>query len=596
MIVYYFDKKLEESIMVSNNYEFNVIAHKNYTSTQSSHTEHLFLPLVERYHLPSLKETVKTCYSKLEAIREQLSDLKNSASNVSEEQRNIIRAYLTDCGLLFAQTRENDYRYNMSSHKNACYIGDGKPFDDFFNEKCQYVVTAKNWTACALEHFYLANDALKQDCGKLESVSLFGTYDNGKTFERICDDGRREVVSSWCDNIKIRVGESAPTVCAKQYFQDKIPGITEEELFWYLGYILPECLGHINDEAEGYTPRLADDKRGLFQKQLEKYEQLKLESWTPMLQYLRRLFFPDADDLECIVRNTLKGTCLEEDLKNKLFEAFTAYTKETTGEDLKRGNQASKRIDELATVFCSSNSESQKMICLERPEVIFFLFRAPEKKSVRYPEKGYSIKRDLKRASRVPIASSTFEADKRLFLSILEVCNEWKKIEGYTEWRLIWNELLPQVLKCVHLGVGNLVYYNRKTSYILLEREKKREHLDFWVKSNVERSAPPFYCDICNSLFRVESNIDELDLRAEDYFRVLVDPLGQCREICSNGERDILQAAIKRIKEKIVWKNVRLNLDETTIKHIVGTYRKNETTREWKEIEGKEIFQYIYTE
>lgn len=104
----------------------------------------------------------------------------------------------------------------------------------------------------------------------------------------------------------------------------------------YLGYILPECLGHINDEAEGYTPRLADDKRGLFQKQLEKYEQLKLESWTPMLQYLRRLFFPDADDLECIVRNTLKGTCLEEDLKNKLFEAFTAYTKETTGEDLKR--------------------------------------------------------------------------------------------------------------------------------------------------------------------------------------------------------------------------------------------------------------------
>ena len=125
MIVYYFDKKLEESIMVSNNYEFNVIVRKNYTSTQSSHTEHLFLPLVERYHLPSLKETVKTCYSKLEAIREQLSDLKNSASNVSEEQRNIIRAYLTDCGLLFAQTRENDYRYNMSSHKNACYIGDG---------------------------------------------------------------------------------------------------------------------------------------------------------------------------------------------------------------------------------------------------------------------------------------------------------------------------------------------------------------------------------------------------------------------------------------------------------------------------------------
>lgn len=118
--------------MVSNNYEFNVIVRKNYTSTQSSHTEHLFLPLVERYHLPSLKETVKTCYSKLEAIREQLSDLKNSASNVSEEQRNIIRAYLTDCGLLFAQTRENDYRYNMSSHKNACYIGDGKPFDDFF--------------------------------------------------------------------------------------------------------------------------------------------------------------------------------------------------------------------------------------------------------------------------------------------------------------------------------------------------------------------------------------------------------------------------------------------------------------------------------
>lgn len=145
---------------------------------------------------------------------------------------------------------------------------------------------------------------------------------------------------------------------------------------------------------------------------------------------------------------------------------------------MKRGNQASKRIDELATVFCSSNSESQKMICLERPEVIFFLFRAPEKKSIRYPEKGYSIKRDLKRASRVPIASSTFEADKRLFLSILEVCNEWKKIEGYTEWRLIWNELLPQVLKCVHLGVGNLVYYNRKTSYILLEREKRES---IWI-------------------------------------------------------------------------------------------------------------------
>lgn len=583
------------------------------SSEYTACTEHLFLPLVAQYQLPLLEQVVKTNYSKLAAIRDLLSEIKQSAPCVSKEQRDLIRAYVTDCGLLFAQTREHGWRYNMTSYKNPRLQEKEKKFDAFFHKICHSVIQGEDWSDCVLVHFILAENILEQESGSLERVSLFGV----QTFQEVLKcikskrrelllasearggsanavDECRELASTWCDKVRIQIGESAPIIPAKQYFQDKVPNITEYELFWYLGDILPQCLGYINDKK--YVPRLADAQIESFQQHLDEYNCFELTSWAPAIPYLRRLFTPDIEEWRGIVKNTLDGGHTSEDLYNKFCEVFSKYVEDTTGKNPKNTVQKRKMISKLAGVLCSS-APGENEICLEKPEIIFFLVRSPAKNSIIESEKGYAIEKDLRCAVRVPITRNTFESDKRLFLSILDVCNEWKEVEGYEEWRMIWNELLPRIMKCVQMGAANLLQYGRTTFYLMFEDQEKGRAFDSWAKSSLEGKNPAFNHIICKYFFQDEKRIEKLSLQLEKYFRVITDPLGELCQIFDssdeefsedtpennvlNSDKDLLEELMENVSNSITWNRVSVSPDSTTIKRIVGTRNENEITKEW---------------
>lgn len=637
-------------------YGFRKLERRNYASEKDACSEHLLIPLIKEYKLPILEQVVKTHYSKFSAIEKLLSDIRACSPNVTDEQVNLIRAYITDCGLLFAQTRERGWRYSMTSYRNARLEKNETTFEAFFKEECQAIM--QMYSNCVLEHFSRANDVLIQECGNLEHVSLFGIDSDGETFQEInekikslqdkkrnlqkegreknsnkkviakkikkTDDEMEELFSKWCRDVRIQIGECSEIVNAERYFQDKIPEITPNELFWYLGQILPNCLGHINNMK--YVPRLADKHLTEFKDQINEYQQLDLEAWKPLVPYLRRLFSPKLDECTYIIKNTNKVGRIEENVSEDLYHIFEKYIKLITQKNQKLGEQISEQIDVLAKNISCFGRKSEGTVCLERPEIIFFLIRSPNKNSIRHLERGYSVEKDLGCAFRIPITPSSFHSDKELFLSILEACNKWKPVEGYDEWRKIWSEFLPRIIKCVQMRADDLLIYSNESFYTMMEKIDKRRSLDKWIICELKKDNPNFYHAACDYLFgkdfrikdirikdifglfdlnrkflNLDFKLEELenefniDVQIKNYFKVFTDPLGKQWELLDKYKNDMIQTIIRITAIMVNWGRVSVFPDNNIINQTMRTHKKDELRKEWKE-KFREKLIHIYTE
>lgn len=480
------------------------------------------------YHSPALAEMCTNMYSKLAAIQHLTTN-----TYYYEELLGIIRALLTDRGLLFPQTRERFYQEMCHSMRRNCQFSSvyARALQDMGTDENTDLPTRarifarqmydKGEYMVSFARVSQALEAMLQDCKQgwfpqivsCEDVGYFKAelgaleQQSAARGDKVESHTAEVIMEQWLQSVRLTL-DGQTTVLGNDYLRIKQGFTTKESYEFFSGILLP-CMERekqyqiCRDRVRCYEPVLYADQEPEWEQQVHNFSSEDLSFWHRALPALELYLKPDLNRFG-------SSACLGDisDTANsryqiRLEKAFTSYLKR-----MESGNRVAN-VEELATCFvCSTCGIDNEMpLFMDMPSVIFHLFRSPVYyRFYEYEELNWNLRKTVENSCvcfPLPITCQSLEADKELYLSIVDVCEGYCNDHNVTfdapSWRALW-ECIQQCVLCLSFRKEDLFTVRYTLRNLLKFRKKGYPLLDQMLLTKLELEDASAYISLWRAL------------------------------------------------------------------------------------------------
>lgn len=453
---------------------------------------------LKEYNIPELRSLIVYHYSKLDAIDRHIDDLT----------LDLARALLTDQGILFAQTRERSYPIEHSRRlldstrdertgetelrlgKNDASQHDEKEPDQDGIIINDIVTSVHNHCECVLAEI-VSEDGLPEKlntfdkmlrkilsmCSALNHVGsklYHPDKDPGSEDPGYVKGGSTEDQIAWMKTVKLHFPGRTKPVGAAKWLNKHVEGpISDEEMFFFLAYALPDAVheakkldkSHRLSRATGRKPdpMISSKQREKLSEQIEAFRQRDpdndvLTPWKGASKLLRLYFSFNAEKYSNIRKNDISNL----DGLDECFERFSTSFQNYYRAILPTANETTLErekdlSDELAYFFLRKASEDQKPLFIDQPLTIYRIARSPVHRNICKEQSTVKIFQMIQSSNSNtswPILKKFLNAEQNLYNEIIEVCA--KGCESFnipfekSNWKILWG--------CIEQSVKSLSY------------------------------------------------------------------------------------------------------------------------------------------
>lgn len=458
------------------------------------------------------------------------------------EQGDLLRALLTDRGLLFPQTRERHYdrEYSMQLslavtpmlQESAYKIS--SPDESSLDRLLRL---GKELYANARDSFYDVHDK------SIPFISLENTLTGIKTLvdgregpfhiqemskeyelgyvspkigkpENANDPAAVELYAKqWLNHVTFTWGDGeTESFLSPQKLQEAL-GFPTIECYGFIAYILRDCLCRDAQYREWsgakYIPGLNNSQLKEFADQVSSFKKETFSQWEAALPVLKEYLHPDLKPFEKRKMDPFVSG-LDHVSKNahcsRLKTIFRSYLAEmepesdllkscSKDEDTPESNQ--DRLLNMAEWFLSFRRGNDPPLFLNRPHLIFALFRSPLHRYIsNYENRSWVPYRVIEEAcvsQPLPITNQSLKMDTALFSTIVDVCESACKQAGIPfpaeAWMSLWH-CIEQCVQCLNFQIGDLSSVKNYFIHPLYLNEEYIPVLDQWIEQRLTSRDP----------------------------------------------------------------------------------------------------------
>lgn len=507
------------------------------------------------YNCAPVNDLAGDCYSKLEAI----GNLRKFHHDTGRIQL-MLRALLTDRGLLFPQTRE---RYDSGVTCSMKWSMNRKSLVRTVtrlrvDENKSGLERLLSYTKDISESLYGDTSApISLEKSQAGIKMLFeGREDSLSSFQLLQGDGndagyckgelgklsstapqeeRESIMRAWLDNVSFQFGTGSPIRAYNFFKQTAGPAGSEQvftttELFEFLANVLPRCLqenGRFEEAKKptDYRPVLAANQKAALQKQIEDFKREDLSVWRTALPALKEYLHPDLEHYrhlssvraefdkvrtEHSLKDFFNSFILNGDYLTKLESAFSQYLKQMEPGVLSK--RKAKRDDDpvsgLPGFFAGYwTKEAGKPFFLDQPMVMFQIFRSPVYRYLYQREdRSWSIRRIVNDACvryPLPITAQSLQADTALYHAIVDFCDESCRALQVDFDRKPWDALwlcVCQSVQCLQFRMEDLFSVQYQFRRMMKFGKSGFPVLDRWFEQAVSGQQAPAYISLWRGL------------------------------------------------------------------------------------------------
>lgn len=476
-----------------------------------------------QYESTAILDASTRQFSKTAAIHNLYQALRKNAA--APEAKDMLKAFLTDQGLIFPQTRERGYPTgrSMRLHKNAEKEDDANEVDSILSfAKSAY---DKRQASFEEEYPFITFERVQQGVHAL-------IYGREGPFSIEMNNEEYPLGICKGDLSKISYNEDPAEVehCMMQWikttqfcwgdgeylFNDvmqKTLDFTTVELFEFLANILPRCFSAYDMWRKSivdshYCPSINTAQIDLLRKQIRQYQKEDLSQWVTALPALGQYLDPDLKQFEsgCTSSEIDRDDSMLKALYFKLQNAFFAYFKRMEPASSKGGKTVyekhKREVHHMAEWFLTAtpdDSASEHLLFSECPHLIFHLFRSPVHRYIfNYEDRGWDLKRVIEDAYfryPLPITNQSLQADEELFGRIVDVCAEMCESRNIVFHRETWEALwgcIAQSVQCLSFEEYDLFTARQGFTHIWHLRNMGAPVVDKWISKKLTSEAPNY--------------------------------------------------------------------------------------------------------
>lgn len=432
-------------------------------------------PLLRTYQSPAITELSLSEYSKLKVIERLYREAPVKAESSSE----IIRALVTDRGLLFPQTRERSH-YPMNHSMRA-----HKAWQKLYGDAARRMADARQSTLTRMLHFakqaynkwapelapFLSLEHVQQGIRvlldgldgpdlKLAIISDDVGYCKGELIrldKPLHSEEAGRIMASWLHTVRLQIGTLPPI--SFDELRGKLPFPTYE-LYEFFAYILPDCIRaealytDCRDRAGEYTAVLDANQEEAWKEQVEDFQTEDLSQWKKALPALQEYLHPDLTRYRGTVR--LFGQAYTADI-----EKIGADLAKSFGQYLLRMEPHFQNRDTVpetaAWLFLTAcYGEKNAPLFLDRPLVVWQLLRSPVCRYIYQLEnRNWDLSAVVEDACvnfPLPVTPQSLKADGALYRGVLDACEAGCCVRKIPFQREIWQALwlcIRQSVQCL---------------------------------------------------------------------------------------------------------------------------------------------------
>lgn len=494
------------------------------------------------YHSQAISRLCTHTYSKLEAVRQLTMQAPDCC-----ETKDIVRALLTDRGLLFPQTRERFYTeighsWRINEEYMAIYI---RNLQNMGMDKNTDLTTRVQIFArqaydsrdfsISFERVSQALDSMLRDSKEYcfpqivtcEDVGYCKAELGGLDQSSAHLSAAESIMESWLQTVQLMF-DGKTTVSGYDYLRTKL-NFTVTEAFEFLSDILPPCIA-LEEQYQfycthicPYEPVLYDNQKPDWQQQIHCFHSEDLSSWREALPALEQYLNPD---LTRFGRNACPGDFSELDVSRYetfLQDAFLSY--------LNHMEPQNEPVDvqTIASYFVCSvcGQDNEAPLFMDMPVIIFHLFRSPVfRYFYQYEDRNWNLRKAIENACihfPLPITPQSLEADSKLYLAIVAVCEEYCHARNITfdapSWRALWT-CIRQCVMCLSFQKEDLFTVRYYLRNLLFFHEKGYPLLDRILSDKLEAESSSAYISLWRALInqklKGKSTPEELNAAADN--------------------------------------------------------------------------------
>lgn len=496
-----------------------------------------FAELLHEYQSQAIAELCASAYSKLEAIKK----LYGEDPAKSEQSSEMVRALVTDHGLLFPQTRERFYFDENHSMR------DKKVRDEFYDDAARRMADGRLGLLARILTF--AEEAYKKWKPWFESfISLERTYQGIQTlldsWDEPClklsilsDDvgyykgelGRLDapldvkeavtVMDAWLQTTRLQFGQQEP-FSGPQYLRDEL-NFTTSELYEFFAYILPVCIRAeeqyqiCHERTREYEPVLASSQEEAWKEQVEAFWAEDLAQWRTALPALKQYLQPDLTRYQEEFFLSNCGENFEKQCVESLQKSFVQYL----GRMEPRFTKEDEVSESAAAFFVGAScGDENKTLFLDCPIVIWQLFRSPVYRYIyQFEDRNWNLSRIIEYACvkfPLPVTAQSLKADEELYRGIVTACDMGCRAIGIPFQPEIWSAFwtcLQQSVQCLPFQKEDLFSVQYQFRGLLKFRGKGYPLLDQVLSKRLDAEFAASYIELWRGLMNRKTDAPNED-------------------------------------------------------------------------------------
>lgn len=561
---------------------------------------------LQRYECDAIISAWKDEFAKTHTIHTLYCSMQHGTPTA--EQGDLLKALLTDRGLLFPQTRERYYDLDHSMRLSTAAF-------PRYHEAADRISSSESpldrLLALGKECYVKGRDRFYERHGKLipfitleEALTGIKTLVDGREgpfhIQEMSKEYKWGYISSemskpenanhpaaialyakqWLDHATFTWGDGeTESSLSPQRLQEAL-GFPAIECYGFIAYVLSDCLCKDEQYREWgsaeYTPGLDSSQLKDFEAQLSSFKKETLSRWKAALPVLKEYLHPDLGPMKKRAKSTFTSGSpglSEEAACKKLQKIFQEYLRQM--EPSRRNASMSTedtdgrtRLSRMAEWFLSSSPEGSpsddvmdRPFFMDRPHLIFGLFRSPVHRYIFNWENRawnplYAI-RDACEEFPLPITSQSIDEDTKLFRGIVNICADMCRQNHIPfqkdAWDALW-DCIEQCVRCLTFQIGDLFSVRNGFTYTLYLGAEGAPVLDRWIEGKLTSGAPN-YILIWRALIKNRCKPSPRLFKIKEQWTKDIDDYRSFFEEASVNSGDAL-AHLDNLSSKINWTGI----------------------------------------
>lgn len=342
-------------------------------------------------------------------------------------------------------------------------------------------------------------------------------------------------------------------------------------------HILACSAGHTGAD---YHPALANEQESAFLEQVEAFHQSTLSEWRIALPALKQYLYPDLTRFQhrFAERSGTEGRWTR--YINRLTCAFRRYL-----DQMEFFVSPNVNANDIAYYFiCKSFLKSKQPVYLDRPDIIFQIFRSPVHRCLY--QGGWAVADaiwDGCVCRPLPITVQSLSADRELFQEIISICFEACAKCSLSFSREPWDALwmcIEACVQCLPYQVTDLFSVQYMFRQLLKFRRSGYPILDRWLEQKLYTESNPIYIAHWRALVKKLHIISKHQSKDTDLWLDSICAYRKLLESPQTDDSDIFPV-IEPLAAKVPRNQIPTIPDQTELERIIAKLNQSadETSR-----------------